>query len=191
MQDAKQKYKLENELIRQVKNGEDEALKKLFLLYKPLICNVKRKFRVRYYDSQDWDQDALIVCHASAMNFDQSKGKFGSYYKTRLTNHAKSLIRYDSAYRRQALTKSISLELATENGLRPFSQTYSHTPEVPLSETFVQLIKNLSNLEIMALLVALGVYQRKEAANLLKISQISLTRARSRLFRKMRQTLLN
>lgn len=191
MQDIELKTKLENELIRQIKIGEDDALKHLFRMYKPLICNVKRKFHVRYYDSQDWDQDALIVCHASAMSFDQSKGKFGSYYKTRLTNHAKSLIRYDSAYRRQALTQSISLEVANENGLRPFYQNYSRTPEVPLSDSFTQLIKNLSNLEIMALLVVLGKYKREEAASLLKINQVSLIRAHSRLVRKMRKTLLN
>lgn len=191
MEDAEQKGKLENELIKRVQNGEDNALKQLFQLYKPLICNIKRKFRVRYYDNQDWDQDALIICHAAAMSFDQSKGKFGSYFKTRLTNHAKTLIRYDMAYRRQALTQSISLEVATENGLRPLYQEYSRTSEVPLSDRFAQLIKNLSNLEIMALLVALGKYKRDEAAKLLKISQITLIRARSRLFRKMRQALLN
>lgn len=191
MQDAEQKSKLEDELIRQVKKGEDDALKHLYQLYKPLICNIKRNFHVRYYDSQDWDQDALIICHASAMSFDQSKGKFGSYFKTRLTNHAKTLIRYDMAYRRQALTQSISLELAAENGLRPLYQVYSSMPEVPLSDSFAELIKNLSNLENMALLVVLGIYQREEAANLLKISEITLIRAHSRLLRKMRQTLLN
>ncbi|MCT6891082.1 MAG: hypothetical protein M3Z87_15730, partial [Lactobacillus sp.] len=61
--------KSEAELIRQIKNGDDEALLDLCFRYKPLINKVKGMYHVRYYDNQDWEQDAMIICHASAKSF--------------------------------------------------------------------------------------------------------------------------
>lgn len=180
----------EIDLILQIKQGDDTALKSLCYLYQPLINKVKRMYHVRYYDSQDWDQDALIICHASALRFDIKRGKFSSYYKTRLTNHAKSLVRYDTAYRRQALKQSVSLETASKNNLMPMNQSYIYMSEVPLSESFTVLITRLSKLEINALLVGLGITQQEEVLEKLQISNITLARARSRLAQKMRESLL-
>ena len=191
MKSIKKASKNETELIMQIKNGEEEALIDLCYLYKPLINKVKSMYHVRYYDSQDWDQDALIICHDSAKKFDLKKGKFSSYYKTRLTNHAKSLVRYDNAYRRQALKQSISLETARKNNLSPMKKDSTSIPEVPLSENIAILTSHLSNLEINALLVELGLKNQDEILCRLNISELTLSRAHSRLAQKMRKTLLN
>lgn len=183
--------KSEAELIKQIKNGEDEALLDLCFRYKPLINKVKGMYHVRYYDNQDWEQDAMIICHASAKSFDLNKGKFGSYFKTRLINHARSLVRYDNAYRRQALKQSVSLETAKKNNLMPLNKSFVSIPEIPLSENIAILTGRLSTLEANALLVGLGVIKQKDVIEKLKISKLTLSRARSRLAQKMRQTLLD
>ena len=183
--------KSEAELIRQIKNGEDEALLDLCFRYKPLINKVKGMYHVRYYDNQDWEQDAMIICHDSAKSFDLNKGKFGSYFKTRLINHARSLVRYDNAYRRQALKQSVSLETAKKNNLMPLNKSFVSIPEIPLSENIAILTGRLSTLEANALLVGLGVIKQKDVIEKLKISKLTLSRARSRLAQKMRQTLLD
>ena len=146
---------------------------------------------MRYYDNQDWEQDAMIICHASAKSFDLNKGKFGSYFKTRLINHARSLVRYDNAYRRQALKQSVSLETAKKNNLMPLNKSFVSIPEIPLSENIAILTGRLSTLEANALLVGLGVIKQKDVIEKLKISKLTLSRARSRLAQKMRQTLLD
>lgn len=183
--------KSEAELIRQIKNGEDEALLDLCFRYKPLINKVKGMYQVRYYDNQDWEQDAMIICHASAKSFDLNKGKFGSYFKTRLINHARSLVRYDNAYRRQALKQSVSLETAKKNNLLPLNKSFVSIPEIPLSENIAILTGKLSTLETNALLIGLGIVKQKDVIEKLKISKLTLSRARSRLAQKMRQTLLD
>ena len=183
--------KSEAELIKQIKNGEDEALLDLCFRYKPLINKVKGMYHVRYYDNQDWEQDAMIICHASAKSFDLNKGKFGSYFKTRLINHARSLVRYDNAYRRQALKQSVSLETAKKNNLLPLNKSFVSIPEIPLSENIAILTGKLSTLETNALLIGLGIVKQKDVIEKLKISKLTLSRARSRLAQKMRQTLLD
>ncbi len=183
--------KSEAELIRLIKNGEDEALLDLCFRYKPLINKVKGMYHVRYYDNQDWEQDAMIICHASAKSFDLNKGKFGSYFKTRLINHARSLVRYDNAYRRQALKQSVSLETAKKNNLLPLNKSFVSIPEIPLSENIAILTGKLSTLETNALLIGLGIVKQKDVIEKLKISKLTLSRARSRLAQKMRQTLLD
>ena len=191
MKNTETNVKSEAELIRQIKNGEDEALLDLCFRYKPLINKVKSMYHVRYYDNQDWEQDAMIICHASAKSFDFNKGKFGSYFKTRLINHARSLVRYDNAYRRQALKQSVSLETAKKNNLMPLNKSFVSIPEIPLSENIAILTGRLSTLEANALLVGLGVIKQKDVIEKLKISKLTLSRARSRLAQKMRQTLLD
>lgn len=191
MKDTEKTIKSEAELIRQIKEGDDEALINLCQLYKPLINKIKSIYHVRYYDNQDWEQDAMIICHESATSFDLNKGKFSSYYKTRLTNHARSLVRYDNAYRRQALKQSISLETAKKNHILPLNKSFASIPEIPLSENIAILTARLSDLEINALLVGLGIKDQEDVINNLKISQLTLARARSRLVQKMRQTLLS
>lgn len=181
----------ETNLISQIKEGKDDALVKLYQLYYPLVYSVKQKYYVRYYDDQDWNQDALIICHASAMNFDQSKGRFGSYYKTRLTNHAKTLVRYDSAYRRKAMNQSVSLDAAKEKGLEPIAKSVISPSEIPLSESLASLIASLSDLEISALLIELGIIDIEDALQKLKVERVTILRARSRVSRKMRHVLLD
>ncbi len=190
MKKGKQNADAENQLVQKIKSGDELALYELCHLYRPLVNSIKQRYHVRYYDSQDWDQDALIVCYFSALSFDREKGRFGSYYKVRLVNHANSLIRYNLAYRRKALTEAVSFEKAHSDGLHFLHQEKTIVSEVPLSESLNALVKSLSYLEINTLLVALGIYRREEVLKRLNVSQLTLTRAHSRLLQKTRKALL-
>ena len=52
----------ERKLIKKVKAGDDEALEKLFVLYKPLVNSVVKKYYLGHYDRNDWEQEAMIIC---------------------------------------------------------------------------------------------------------------------------------
>ncbi|RMC45236.1 sigma factor [Lactobacillus sp. ESL0230] len=177
-------------LINQVKNGKEDALKKLYIRYQPLVNSIINKYYLRCYDKQDWEQDALFICYQSAISYVDGKGKFASYYKTRLTNHAKTLVRYENAYRRRALTQSISIEKAVASGLRPLQVNQVSPSEVPLNDQLAEIIDHLSDLEGIALLVVLGIVPQEEVLANLKIEKKSLIRAKSRLVQKMRYHLL-
>lgn len=180
---------LEEVLITQVKKGEQDALMKLYVLYRPLVNNIKRQYYLRYYDEQDWEQEALIVCYQSALMYQQDKGKFGSYYKVRLLNHIRSILRYHMAYRRKASSQAISIEKAITHGLRPIYQPTIMATEVPLCESLKEIVQKLSELEIWTLLIILGVCQQEEVIKYLKVSKVTMVRARSRLIKKMRTSL--
>ena len=177
-------------LIRKIKAGDQDALPELYNLYRPLINHVKQQYYVRYYDEQDWNQEALIVCHEAALKYQEGKGTFGSYYKVRLLNRVRSVLRYHMAYRRRASTQAISLETAITNGLKPVRRPAVLVSCVPLSESVEEAISNLSLLEIWTLLIILGVYRQEEVINYLKVSQLTIVRARSLLISKMRSSLL-
>ncbi|WEV43280.1 sigma-70 family RNA polymerase sigma factor [Lactobacillus sp. ESL0684] len=180
---------IEAELIKQIKAGSDDALENLFHYYQPLVNNVKCKYYVRGYDRQDWQQDALIECYQAVMAYESSKGRFGSYFKKRLDNHAKTLIRRDQAYRRKTLTQSITFETAIKNGLTPMNQQFSADSKIPMSEYFAELIPKLSDLEKLSLLISIGILQQEEVIKKFQIEQMTIIRARSRLIQKMRKTL--
>lgn len=98
----------ERKLIKKVKAGDDEALEKLFVLYKPLVNSVVKKYYLGHYDRNDWEQEAMIICYEAALVYSSEKGNFGSLYKTKLSNHARTLIRYNNAFKRQVYDQSIS-----------------------------------------------------------------------------------
>ena len=89
------------------------------------------------------------------------------------------------------MKQSVSLETAKKNNLLPLDRSFVSIPEIPLSENIAILTGRLSHLETNALLIGLGVIEQKEVIQKLKISKLTLSRARSRLVQKMRQTLLN
>lgn len=189
MEIKQSKKLLEEMLIEQVKNDQQGALIQLYALYRPLINSIKQQYYIRYYDEQDWEQEALIVCYQSAIMYQKDKGKFGSYYKVRLLNHIRSILRYHMAYRRKASSQAISIEKAITQGLRPIYRPTVMTSEVPLTESLKEAVQRLSKLEIWTLLVILGVYQQEEVIKYLKVNQVTMIRARSRLIKKMRTSL--
>lgn len=137
-----------------------------------------------HYDHDDWEQEALIICYESVLVFSDKKGKFGSLYKTKLSNHARTLVRYNTALRRQVYSHSVSLD----NNLRIQEPKRSELL-TPVKMTYQDYVKSLSRLEAIALLTVLGEISVEYVVNNLEIEYMQLVRARSRAIHKMKNVL--
>lgn len=176
----------EKDLIRQVKLGDDEALEKLFTLYQPLVNKVLKGYYLRHYDYKDWQQEAMIICYESALVYSNNKGNFAGLYKTKLTNHARTLVRYHTAKRRCVYNNSISLDSIN---LQSINEPKCSELAIPINDTYNNFVKSLSRLELIALLTILGEMSVEYVVNHLNIEAVKLMRARSRTIQKMRNVL--
>lgn len=176
----------EDVLIKQVKAGDEQALKKLFALYKPLVGSILKRYYLHHYDFKDWEQDAMIICYESVMVYSAKKGKFSSLYKTKLCNHARTLVRYNLAARRQVYSKSVSWEHIDKNEIREPRRSQL---VVPINDTYNNWVKSLSRMELIALLTVLGEMSTEYVIEHLEIDARKLVRARARILQKMRNVL--
>lgn len=174
-------------LIEKVRKKNSRALKELYQRYLPMVNLVKSRFFIRDYDQDDWQQEAMLVCYETAILWREGMKSFGSFYKLRLLNHARTLVRYQAAKRRAAFSHATSYEVVVENGMQVDPLT--SFAKVPASETMGNLIQGLSLLELFALLETLGIISHEEALERLKISEQSLIRAKSRVVRKLKDIL--
>lgn len=102
-------------LIQRVKENDDLALLLLFERYKPMITAVTKRYFIRNLDENDWNQEALIVCYESAGLYDFERGTtFGTFFRLRLQNRAKNLLRFELAKRRALYASAISYEALKE-----------------------------------------------------------------------------
>ncbi|MGR3741365.1 hypothetical protein [Companilactobacillus sp. DQM5] len=100
------------ELVNLVKyQNSSEALKKLFNKFLPITEGIISMYYIRNFDRNDWIQEAYIVCHETCFRFNGEQGsKFGNFYKMRLANHAKSLLRRELALKRKINKEASSFE---------------------------------------------------------------------------------
>ncbi|AEG39746.1 DNA-directed RNA polymerase subunit sigma [Lactobacillus kefiranofaciens] len=177
----------EKKLIKKVKAGDSQALEELFSLYKPLVGAVVKNYYVSHYEWKDWQQDAMIICYETALVFNSKKGDFCSFYRTKLFNHARTLVRYTMATRRKINHEAVSWEMVREHG--QISEPMQSPLAIPVDETYNTFVKNLSRLELISLQTILGEISMEYAIDHLGIEAIKLVRARSRTLRKMRKVL--
>lgn len=177
----------EEALIKRVKAGDDQALKKLFSLYKPLVSSILKKYYLYHYEYKDWQQDALIICYEAALIYSAEKGRFGSLYKTKLSNHARTLVRYNMALRRQVYSKTVSWEKVDMSVIQ---EPRRFELAIPIDDTYNNFVKSLSRLELIALLIVLGEMSTEYAVEKFGLEAMQLVRARSRTLQKMRNVLL-
>ncbi|WP_297951181.1 sigma-70 family RNA polymerase sigma factor [uncultured Lactobacillus sp.] len=176
----------EEKLIKRVQAGDDEALEKLFHLYEPLVNSIVNQFYLHHYDRKDWDQEAMIMCYEAALVFSPEKGKFSSLYKTKLTNHARTLVRYNMARRRQVYSQSIPWNQANIQGV---NEPRRSELAIPVDEIYNNFVNSLSHVELIALLTIIGEISTEYAIDHMNIEAMKLVRARSRTLQKMRNIL--
>lgn len=176
----------EKKLIKQIKAGDDTALEKLFSLQKPLVNAILKKYYLSHYDRKDWEQEAMIVCYEAALVYSSKRGDFGGFYRIKLNNHARTLVRYHLAVRRQVYSNCISWESAKAHGIH---EPVRSELAIPVDDTYNNFVKSLSRLELIALLTILGEVSTEYAIDNMKVEAVQLIRARSRTIRKMRNVL--
>lgn len=181
----------EQELLNLVRQKDNEALISLCEQYQPLILGVQKRYQLRYYDFDDWRQEAMLVCYETALVYDEKKlMSFGSFFKLRLYNHARSLLRYQLAARRAQDAKAASYEAAVAAGLpEPMSQ--DAIGEQPWQEAYQACWGHLSERERAALLVQIGRLSKEEAKSRTACTETQLQQAQQRCKRKLRAELLD
>lgn len=175
----------DEELILLVRSKDSEALKELMKRYQGVAINVQKRFYLRSYDYQDWNQDSLLICYQSCKKYDFEKGgKFGAFFKTNLVNHACSLIRHEMAKRREPYRKALSYELMVDIG--KIQEEVSIGQLIPNNKIFEEYILSLSELEILALLHHLGKLDDKK---LKELTKSQLQQAKHRCKKKLERLL--
>lgn len=176
----------ESELIELIKMKDSPALQELCQRYAPLIMSIKRHYYLRNFDDDDWDQEAMLVCYETACLFDPAKNPhFSAFFKLRLTNHARSLLRYEYAKRRAPYARAASYEnaiaagVAQEASYRPAELTY-------LPASYYDYLAKLSPRELTALQVYLQLPVKTAAYN-----QAQLKQACQRCKKKLKLTLFS
>jgi RNA polymerase sporulation-specific sigma factor len=175
----------DNELVRLIKEKDGAALQELCQRYAPLIMTIKRHYYLRNFDDDDWDQEAMLVCYETARLFDPHKNsRFSSFYKMRLTNHARSLLRYEYAQRRAPYAQAASYEHVLAAGL--VQEASYHPAELTsLPARYHEYLVGLSPRE----LTALRVYLQLPAQGVI-YSEAQLNRACQRCKKKFKSALL-
>lgn len=181
----------ELELIKRIQRESDGlAVKSLCQIYRPMINTVKRKYYLRLYDEQDWDQEAMIVCYQSAIAYSTNRGKFGSYFKRCLNNHAISILRKQLSAKRKINNDSISWEKIVYDTSNIVQEPKTVDFSLPTSVTYRECLEKLSNLELAALLVSLGRIDEEHVRNILGVNIKAIDRAKFRTLQKIRNSLL-
>lgn len=184
--------KFENEkeqnLLTKILEGNEQALLELFEMYRPLVENSKKLFWVRDYDAQDWDQEALIICHEAVKTYDRNKGKFGVFYKKLLHNRAITLLRYSRAKRRVGNEMTISLEYVQEyENIKMDMICILDHYQFDQKES---VLSKLSHLELTSFKILMGTLTYEEAMHKLDYSLMQLKRAEDRVYHKLKKTFL-
>lgn len=173
----------ELELIALVRQGDSQALKKLYAAYRPLIASCRRGFYLTDYEYCDWRQEALIVCYEAARLYDPERDRpFGAIFKIRLQHRFINLYRNSQALKRRSLRGWQPLTEAETEGLGFYD------PEImPLWFNAEEVLSQLSKLELQAFLVLLGIKEKDEVCANCQVAEKGLNRAKYRAISKIRQ----
>lgn len=181
----------EQELIELTKQKNGEALVELFRRNLPMIQHAMRRYYIRQYDATDWQQDALYICYESACLFrPELNVKFSGFFQLRFLNHAKSLVRFELAQKREPYSKALSY---SQNAIDEYSD--EKTYESFISESSLNLrdwedcVSRLSYMELIAFQNHLGNLTEEECIDQLHCNKIQFVAAKHRCQRKIKKYL--
>ena len=172
-------------LISRIQKDDDEqALKELYYSCLPVIGGTIKQYFVELYDSQDWEQEALILCYKTAKRFDLKQGKpFVGFYKVSLHNRAINLIRRGKRKKRLAASDQVYWEdVAPE---LEQAACLIASPPAPVLD-WRDLVESLSMLELEELLLELGYKQAGEIKRQYQVNEMGLRRAKYRVKEKIK-----
>ncbi|WP_283580494.1 sigma-70 family RNA polymerase sigma factor [Ligilactobacillus aviarius] len=93
-----------------IANGKCE-LSQVYNQYLPLVRSVCKRYYLHLYDTDDLQQEALIVCHKSIQRYNLDyKISFGAFYKLNLERHLCSLLRHEKSQKRMVDSIATSYE---------------------------------------------------------------------------------
>lgn len=179
----------EKELIKRAAQRDGRALEKLFELYRPMISGLKKSYFLRDFDTNDWNQEALIVCYEAACEYTSDKGKFSMYFRSRLKNRMMTLVRFYMAERRRGYVQSVSLEWLQEVCSELIQKEEHIIIQNSLDEFGHNFLDNLSELELLAFSSIMGLADDEEIKREWHLDNKQLGRAKSRIRNKFHNLL--
>lgn len=180
--------KTDAELIEEVKNKSDDALEELIRRYTPLINNVKKRYYLRHFDYEDWDQEAMLICYESCCVYDSDRGvNFGGLFKVNLINHARSLLRSEMSKKRCANMQAVSYEVVNNSGT--INEKITELNNEPVSDIYQNFLKNLSRVELFSMYVFLGLMSKEHACKMAQCSEYQISQAKARCKRKLKNNM--
>lgn len=175
---------------------ESLSLLILFQKYRPLVFSTINAFNFRYYDFDDLQVEAMMICYESVQDFEPDRNvPFGSFFKANLTNYFLTLLRNQAAKKRHFDLFANSFEsLVTEKGsgyLGPDLTNLAPDRQLLLEEDLARLPNVLSDLEyeVMQMYCNPNPYSKEVIASKLNISYKKLYSATSRCKKKTKKLL--
>lgn len=172
------------ELLVAAKSGDTAAQNLIILSLNPLLMRLSSRYFIIGGDKEDLMQEARIGLHKAIQRFDPEKGSdFISFAKTCIHNHIISAINEAQAQKHAALNRSVELESAT-------LLSYDSPMDVvicreQLDGILSRMQTQLSKLEKQVLFLYLDGQSYKKIANLLQITEKSVSNALCRIRSKL------
>lgn len=182
--------KEELDLVRRTAQGDEEALKKLVLFFRPLIKKIKQKYHLPDFDENDWEQEALMTCYKATLTYQKDKGRFVKYYQRQLTNRVHTIMRSYMAECRRGYLENESLENLLEKGNEGWFMKRMLPLEHSITEISTDFCTRLSRIELISFNILIGKVTNEEAKQKWHLNDHQLGRARCRVYHKLRDCLL-
>lgn len=188
---------MEEIILKNAQEGNEEAIEKLFSIYKPLVNKIARSYFLTGGDIEDLVQEGMIGLFKAIKNFKQNKNtSFKTFATTCIKNQIQSAIRVASSEKNMILSTALSIE--QPNAIDDEDEEIEIVLPSPLpkpdekienKERFKQIAKQiilaLSQLELKILIDYLKGYNYNEIALKNKITKKSVDNALSRIKNKL------
>lgn len=188
---------MEEILLKSAQEGNEEAIEKLFSIFKPLVNKIARSYFLTGGDIEDLVQEGMIGLFKAIKNFKQNKNtSFKTFATTCIKNQIQSAIRVASSEKNMILSTALSIE--QPNVIDDEDEEIEIVLPSPLpkpdekienKENFKEIarkiISTLSQLELKILIDYLKGYNYNEIALKNKITKKSVDNALSRIKNKL------
>ena len=192
----------DEELIKNIKKGNESAETELFSRYKDLVVKIARGYFIVGGDLEDLVQEGMIGLYKAIKGFsDEKEASFKTFAVLCIKHQIQTAIKHANTNKNKPLSSAVSFQSFTENGMSenldflPISLILEDTPEEKIidKENFKSLnekIKNhLSPLEFKVLKLYLQGYSYREISTALNVSSKSIDNSLSRIKTKLKSKL--
>ncbi|WP_125604321.1 sigma-70 RNA polymerase sigma factor region 4 domain-containing protein [Lapidilactobacillus bayanensis] len=180
--------KTELTLVRAVQNnGDSLALEALVAKYQPMIQATIKRFYLRMFDQDDWQQEARIVCYETCLLYETQRNcQFGAFYKLRFDHHVRNLVRHELAVKRQSNRNNFSLEEMLISETFPgFTVPAERESRALPAFDLAAYLTTLSNFEFQSFQVILNLRASADVCHEYDCDQLQVKRAIARCKKKL------
>ncbi|KRM00089.1 sigma-70 family RNA polymerase sigma factor [Liquorilactobacillus satsumensis] len=182
-------------LITKIRQSNDsEAFRLLFIKYRPLVINAMQRYHFRFHETDDLLQEARIVCFQAVQAYNQSTSiSFGKFYQQSLLNRYCSLLRKETAVKRQGERFAESFEnlLETQGDCYSYSITQVQPEDLAIIQEVIDSLPHiLSDFEYHVFsLLYFEHFHPDKISSFLAVPESRIKRAISRCKAKLKEAL--